>query len=281
MTGIQPQIQPLQPASFRQRGCSDSDKFHRRRFICSMSASFHLRFHQFPADHGRSKLLRARFSRVEACSTFPLPKDHDPVADCHDLMQFMCNDQDGHPVFLELPQKCKQCVRLLRRQYSRWFVQDQDPAAAVQRLQYLHPLFCAQRQRGHHAVRLYIHVIPLAKRTHFLIANLIPVEKAAYGLFCAEDHVLCNGERLYKLQMLVYHRDPAFNRLLRRIAHRHFPSINGDRAGISLIKAEEDIHQRAFSRAVFSKQRNDLAFLRRQRNIIVCPKVLEAFHDIS
>ena len=63
--------------------------------------------------------------------------------------------------------------------------------------------------------------------------------------------------------------------------HIQLLSINDNVAGGGLVQAVKLVHQRGFSRAVFTQDRVDLTLVDRQIDTVIGGKVAEFFHDIA
>ena len=82
-------------------------------------------------------------------------------------------------------------------------------------------------------------------------------QRPAFG---AEHDVLEHAERLHQHEMLVDHADAAADRLARR-ADAHRLAVDADFAGVGLVEAVEDRHQRRLAGAVFADDAVDDAAL--------------------
>ena len=84
----------------------------------------------------------------------------------------------------------------------------------------------------------------------------------------AQNNIVKHGQIFSQGEMLVHHADPG-GQGSRGLARRQDKSINLYCSCIGHIVAEQDIHQRGFARAIFTKQPKYFAPLKRQRNIII------------
>ena len=104
--------------------------------------------HDLAADH---QLRQARLGRALARDGVDLlaaAEDADPVGDLEHLVQLVRDEDDRHPVGLEVAEDLEQLERLLRREHGGRLVEDQDVGLAVERLQDLDPLLLADRDVG-------------------------------------------------------------------------------------------------------------------------------------
>ena len=82
---------------------------------------------------------------------------------------------------------------------------------------------------------------------------------AAFG---AEHHVLEHGERRHQHEMLVHHADAVADRLA-RATDAHGFAVDADLAGVGLVEAVEDRHQRRLAGAVLADDAVDRCRARR------------------
>ena len=81
-------------------------------------------------------------------------QDADPVGDLEHLVQLVRDEDDRHPLGLQVAEDLEQLERLLRRQDGRRLVEDEDVGLAVERLQDLDPLLLADGEVGDQRVRV-------------------------------------------------------------------------------------------------------------------------------
>ena len=92
------------------------------------------------AHHHLGQLSLAGLRGFHGGDMLPLAQDSHPVADLHDLVQLVGNDDNALSVFPHAAQDGKQAGDLLGGQHRGGFIQDQDVRAAVQHLDNLHRL---------------------------------------------------------------------------------------------------------------------------------------------
>jgi len=75
-----------------------------------------------------------------------LAQNRDPVADLHYLLQLVTDKDKRVAIGGKPAQGDKQIADLVRRQYCRWFVEDEQGSVAIQGLKNLHSLLLAHGQ---------------------------------------------------------------------------------------------------------------------------------------
>ena len=156
-------------------------------------------------------------------------------------------------------QHLEQLVGLGRRQHRGRLVEHENVRAAHQRFQDLDPLLQADRQFADDGVRIDLEAVfapelgePLADQ-----ARAFGEQRAALG---AEHDVLEHAERRHQHEVLMHHADAVADRLARR-ADPDRLAVDADFAGVGLVEAVENRHQRRFSGAVLADDAvNDAAF---------------------
>ena len=174
-------------------------------------------------------------------------------------------------------QHFEQLVGLGRRQHRRRLVEHQDVRAAHQRFQDLDPLLQADRQFADDGVRIDLEAVfapelgePLADR-----ARALGEQRAALG---AEHDVLEHAERRHQHEVLMHHADAVADRLARR-ADPDRLAVDADFAGVGLVEAVENRHQRRFAGAVLADDAVDDAAFDDEIDVIVGVNRAEALVD--
>ena len=107
------------------------------------------------------------------------------------------------------------------------------------------------------------------------------IQQAAFLFdFAADKHVFIHGQIVDQVQLLMDKRDARIQRL-RGSMKLHGRAVQRNRALIGLQNAAQDIHQRAFARAVFTQQGADFALVQMKIHgleHVVCP---EGFVDAA
>jgi hypothetical protein len=105
-----------------------------------------------------------------------------------------------------------------------------------------------------------------------------PPQPAAGGRLGAEKDVLLHAEVRGEVQFLINHRDAALPGV-QWIARHEGLAVELERAGVRLIRAAQDFHERALARAVFADERVNLARRHRERNVPQRRRRPERFAD--
>jgi len=91
----------------------------------------------------------------------------------------------------------------------------------------------------------------------------------------AEDHVLGDGERRDKPEVLVHHADPRVERIARRVK-RDGAAVEEDLALVRPVETGENVRQRRLAGAVLAEQRVDLTRGRVEVDTVVCDDARES-----
>ena len=144
----------------------------------------------FAAHHQPGQLQRAGRLRRHRRNVGPGPQDGYPVGCGHHLVEMVGDHHDGRAGGGHSLQLLDQVVYLDRRECGRRLVEDQDPRAAVQRSQDLHPLLLAYREVPDERGRRHRKPVALAQVLD-VGGYLCQVGKPdAATLAGAQDHVL-------------------------------------------------------------------------------------------
>ena len=100
------------------------------------------------ADHQGGEFPAVGRARLAFADQLAGAQHQHAVADRHDLLQLVRDEDDRQALGDEQLQRAEQGLRFGGRQHRRRFVEDQDPGIAVKRLQDLHPLALADRKGG-------------------------------------------------------------------------------------------------------------------------------------
>ena len=179
------------------------------------------------------------------------------VGDVEHLVELVGDEDDRLALGLERAQDREQLVRLLRRQHGRGLVEDEDVGAAVERLQDLHALLLADRDRLDLRVGLHGEAEALRDVAHPL-ARLVHVHERASVRLDAEDDVLRHRHHGDEHEVLVHHPDPEVDRLVRGADPLRLPA-HADLALVGVVEPVEDVHQRRLAGAVLAEERVHLA----------------------
>ena len=142
--------------------------------------------------------------------------------------------------------KLHQGFRFLRRKDSGGLIHDKKAGFQIKGLQYLHLLLHANRQVRNLCIHRDIKSILSCQLLHFLLTSVV-INDAAH---IAQDDVFRHRMRIYQGKMLLDHGNAQGHGILWG-TYLLFLSIHEYLSFICLIKAVQDLHDRAFSRPVF------------------------------
>ena len=225
--------------------------------------------HVLANHHGGQNAL-VHVLRFRNTHQFALAHHAHAVGDCHDLVQLVGNDDDGHLLFLHnAANDGKKLVRLLRGQHRRRLVKDQHVCAAMQGLQNLHALLKTHADFRHSVVGIDLQAVFLhqllgdGNGLFEVIEELVPT-----GLVAQHD-VLRHGKGGHQHKVLMHHADAAGNGAA-GAEMRNFLPLDKDLAAGGRIQAVENVHQGGLSRTVFAHKRKNLALADVKRHVMIC-----------
>ena len=227
------------------------------------------------AHHHLGELLRIGLGRAHGADMLTLAQNSHDVRDFHDLVEFVGDEDDRLAVFPHGFQDRKQFRRLLRRKYGGGFVQDEDVRAPVQHLDDLHSLLF----RDGHLVDLLVRIDAETVFVGDLLDPGSDLLQVVLAVFDSQRHVLCRGEHVDQLKVLMDHADAVFISVLRR-TDGHFLSVDEDLALIRIVDAGQHVHERRLSGAVFSQQRHNNAVINVKIHFIVGNDVSETLRNV-
>ena len=176
------------------------------------------------ADHQRRQIVLVGLRRNPRAHHLAPPDDRDPVGDLEHLVQLVADEDDRVTLGGEASEDLEDLLGLLRRQHGGRLVEDEDPCLPVERLEDLHPLLPADRQRADLDIGVDVEPEPLAELDDPAI-GLVPIEedRVRHRLLAEEDVV---GDRQHRDQheVLVDHADPARDRVGRAADRDGLPS---------------------------------------------------------
>ena len=194
-----------------------------------------------------------------------LAQDGDTVTDGQDLVQLVGDDDDRLAVGLHVADDAEQLLGLLRGQNCRRLVEDQDVRAAVQHLDDLQRLLLADA----HLVDLLVEVkgeLVLFADGAGLVVDLFQVELLAAAH--RQGDILCRGEHVHELEVLVDHADAQVQRVAGGADGRRLVA-DIDLALVGEVDTGDHVHQGRLAAAVFAQQGQNLAAAHAQGNILV------------
>src|SRR6267378_1803553 len=150
--------------------------------------------HDRPANHQPSQVRRARFPGGGRRDDFAMAHDGDAVGDIDDFTELMRDKNNRLAFFGEAAKNFEETLRLLGGEHGGRLIHDQQPRAAIERLEELDPLLHADGEIGDSSLWIDIESVAGSQRGDFM-ARLCEVHRAdgADGLV-PQDHVLGNGE---------------------------------------------------------------------------------------
>ena len=209
---------------------------------------------------------------------FAAAQHRNAMRDAQHLAQLVADEDDGQAFGYHLRQHLEQRFTLLRREHGRGLIQDQDACAAVQRLEDFHALAFAHGQAAHFGVFIHAqskalrHVLQLGARCG------APGEGLPQRLR-AHHHVVQHAQVVGQREVLVHHANAGSQRRF-RVARRQRLAEDFDVARVGRVVPEQDRHQRGLSGAVLTQQRQHLAALELQRDVVVGHESAEALGDM-
>jgi hypothetical protein len=175
--------------------------------------------------------------------------DGDLVGDRQHLAELVRDEDDGQALGLQAAQVVEERVDLLGHQDRGGLVEDQDPGAAVEDLEDLHPLAVGDAEVLHEHVGAH----PEAVRVGELADPGPGLAADAVQLLAAEDHVLQHGEVVGEHEVLVHHADAAGDGVA-RVVEDGLLAVDRDGALVRLLHAVEDLHEGGLAGAVLAHQ---------------------------
>ena len=155
-----------------------------------------------------------------------------------------------HPLRPQSAQNPEQVIGLLRREHAGRLVQDQNPCAAVERLQDLHSLLRTHGQRVHPRIGIDQQTVSLAEPCQ-LGPGLAGSPRQQRTVFRPQHDVLEHGQSLDQHEMLVHHVHAKPQRIS-RARNDDLATFQKDAARIRRKKAGKDCHQRGFTGAILA-----------------------------
>ena len=232
------------------------------------------------ADHHRGELFFVHVAGVLHADEPSLAHHAHAVADCHDLVELVRDDDDRHAQLAHhAADDGEQLVRLLRGEDGGRLVEDQNLVVAVEHLEDLGALLHTDGDVLDERVGVNVQAVLLAQGED-LFAGLGLLQKAVLRGLHAHDDVVEHGEAFHQLEVLVDHADPQCVCIV-RVLDLHHLAVFFDDALLRLVQAEQHAHQRTFAGAIFAQQSVYLAFAQLQGDIIVCLDPREFLGDVE
>ena len=172
----------------------------------------------------------------------------DTVGDLQHLPHLVADEDDAFALLRQLMDDLEQSLYLDVCQGGGGLVQNQQLRAPIQGFQDFHPLLGAHGNLRDGPVQLHVQTIALRQIQDFLLPGLL-VDENALGVPVPQDDVLEHRHGLHQHEVLMHHTDAQLHRLGGRVDADLLP-IQEDLSLCGLVQPDEDVHQRALSRAV-------------------------------
>ena len=203
---------------------------------------------QLPADHQVGQLLAVGLGAIQGGDDLAGAQNGDTVGDLQHLPHLVADEDDAFALLRQLMDDLEQSLYLDVCQGGGGLVQNQQLRAPIQGFQDFHPLLGAHGNLRDGPVQLHVQTIALRQIQDFLLPGLL-VDENALGVPVPQDDVLEHRHGLHQHEVLMHHTDAQLHRLGRRVDADLLP-IQEDLSLCGLVQPDEDVHQRALSRAV-------------------------------
>jgi len=188
-------------------------------------------------------------------------ENSDPIGYVEDLTQLVGDEDDPLARLLQPVDDLEELFHLLRGEYGRGLVEDDDLGVTEQNLDDLDPLLDADWKVLDDGLRIDEEPV-FAGDLLDLLARLFHVDRAHRLLrrLHAEHHVLRDGEHRHQHEVLVDHPDACVDRVarVREVPDR---AVDDDLTLVGRVEAVEDVHQGGLPRSVLTEEPEDLARL--------------------
>ena len=185
---------------------------HRRRRLLDPE-------HDLAADHQLREPGLGRALARHGVDLLAAAQDADPVGDLEHLVELVRDEDDRLALGLEVAEDPEELERLLRRQYGRRLVEDEDVRVPVEGLEDLDALLLADGDVGDQRIRVDLE-LELRRELADAGAGCRVVEHdPGVCRLVGQDDVLGHGHDRDEHEVLVHHPDPAVDRVLRRLQH--------------------------------------------------------------
>ena len=233
---------------------------------------------QFLADHHVGQLLPVGVGTVHGAHHLAQPQHGDAVRDMQHLAHLVADEYDALALADKLTHNGEQALHLDVGQGRGGLVQYQQLRAVVQRLQYLGTLLLAHGDLRNELVQLHIQAVALGQFFDLLAARRA-VDEQPLGVLVAQDDVVENGHGLHQHEVLVHHADAQLHRLAGGLDAYLF-ALQENLSLRGLVQADENVHQRGLTGAVLAQQRQHLAAVDGQADVLVGVKIAEPLADV-
>ena len=216
------------------------------------------------ADHALGQLAGGGLLRVHRADAVALAEDGDAVGDVQHLVELVGDDDDGAALVAHLAKDGEEAVDLLRGKHGGGLVQHQRARAAVKHLEDLHGLLLADGEGVDLARGVDVQAKAVAQIAD-LAGELLAAGVVARG---AQHDVVLHGKHVHELEVLMDHADAQGDGVVRG-ADMHFLAVHADMPRVRPVDAGEHVHQRSLAGAVFAQQRQYLAIVHGQVDVLV------------
>ena len=234
----------------------------------------------FPANHHGDDLVAVGLLGVDAADVLAVAQHRQPVGDLKDLLHAVGDVNDAHALGRESANHPEQLLRLRLGDGRGRFVHDQYARVQGNRLGDLHHLLFAHAQRLQRPLRAQIQLQQAQVLLRLLLLGALVHKAQLVGLLTAHKHVFGDGELLHHLQFLV------------NLGDAQLPGDDGaadvlqlavdvDLALVVHQRSRQDVHQRGLARAVFTHQRQYLACVQAEIDLVQRPHRAEALADAN
>ncbi len=212
---------------------------------------------------------------MDGADVLALAEDGHPVGEGHDLVELVGDDDDGLAVSAHVAQDGEELFGLLGGKDGGGLIQNQDVRPPVEHLEDLHRLLLRHR----HVVDLFAGIDVKA----VLFADLLhpagggPEIEGPLPLQ-AQDDVLCRGEHVHQLEVLVDHADAQGVGVLGG-ADGDLPPAHADVSLVWEVDAGDHVHQGGLAASVLPQKGENLAAPDLQINPVVGHDAAEALGD--
>jgi hypothetical protein len=232
-------------------------------------------------DHQVRQLLARRGLGVRGARHAAPAQDDDLVGDLDHLVELVGDEDDRRPGRRERADDAEQLLGLVRRQDGARLVEDEDVALAVQGLEDLHALPHADGETLDLRVRVDLELV-LLRQLHDALARRGPIERSqgpAHRLRAERDR-LDHVEDRDEHEVLVDHADTGSDRR-GRVPERMGLAVDEDLAGVRLVQAGQDVHERRLAGAVLPEEAEHLALVHRDGDLVVGEDAREPLRNLA
>ena len=146
-------------------------------------------------DHHGGKFILCDALHRDSVDVMSAADDRAHVGGRLDLLELVCDDDDGLPILNEVLHNCEKLVDLLLRQHCGGLVQDQDLSSAVQRFEDLDTLLHSDCNILYQRIRIDFQPI-LFDNVQDILPGLFHVQRDALSRFRTQNDILRYSEIL-------------------------------------------------------------------------------------